>query len=84
MKLKCVENPTGSQSSVSLFLLEPKTCEYILGVESPMICEILKFADENYGLINGKTPLNLEELTPLSQRQKANEILEKMRANEDE
>lgn len=36
---------------MSLYLLEPRTCHYILGVESPLICEILPYADEN-GLIN--------------------------------
>lgn len=56
VKLKCVENHM-SPSSVSLFLLEPRTCEYILGVESPLICEILEYADEN-GLISEKIPLS--------------------------
>lgn len=32
---------------MSLYLLEPKTCEYIVGVESPLICNILQKADEN-------------------------------------
>ncbi|XP_029170137.1 endoplasmic reticulum lectin 1-like [Nylanderia fulva] len=41
VKLKCVENHTASASSVSLFFLLPKTCEYDLGVESPLICDIL-------------------------------------------
>lgn len=36
--------------SVALFLLEPNVCEYILGVESPFICDILSQVDEN-GLI---------------------------------
>ncbi|XP_060526607.1 endoplasmic reticulum lectin 1 [Cylas formicarius] len=49
VKLKCLENPA-HPSSVSLYLLEPKYCEYILGVESPIICEILDNADEN-GLV---------------------------------
>lgn len=49
VKLKCLENAP-SLNTVSLYLLEPKYCEYILGVESPLICDILARADEN-GLI---------------------------------
>ncbi|KAL0113087.1 hypothetical protein PUN28_012360 [Cardiocondyla obscurior] len=61
VKLKCVENHTASPSSVSLFLLEPKTCEYVLGVESPLICDILEYADEN-GLLNDKFEANFDKL----------------------
>ena len=49
VKLKCLENPT-SANAVSLYLLEPRYCEYILGVESPLICDILVHADDN-GLV---------------------------------
>lgn len=49
VKLKCLEN-TQNLGAVSLYLLEPKYCEYVLGVESPLICEILQRADEN-GLV---------------------------------
>lgn len=35
---------------MSLYLLEPKYCEYVLGVESPLICDILDQSDEN-GLV---------------------------------
>ncbi|XP_050668715.1 endoplasmic reticulum lectin 1 isoform X1 [Leptidea sinapis] len=49
VKLKCLEN-SSSPAQVSLYLLEPRTCNYILGVESPLICKILPLADEN-GLI---------------------------------
>lgn len=49
VKLKCLENAS-NLNSVSLYLLEPRYCEYILGVESPLICDILSRADEN-GLI---------------------------------
>ncbi|XP_071581156.1 endoplasmic reticulum lectin 1 isoform X1 [Temnothorax nylanderi] len=61
VKLKCVENHTASPSSVSLFLLEPKTCEYVLGVESPLICDILEYADEN-GLLSDKFEANFDKL----------------------
>lgn len=60
VKLKCVENHK-SPSSVSLFLLEPKTCEYVLGVESPLICDILEYADEN-GLLSEKFQANFDKL----------------------
>lgn len=49
VKLKCLKNPS-SPNAVSLYLLEPKECEYILGVESPLICDILARADED-GLV---------------------------------
>ncbi|XP_058792068.1 endoplasmic reticulum lectin 1 isoform X2 [Phymastichus coffea] len=61
VKLKCVTNPMGSQSSVSLYLLEPTSCEYVLGVESPLICEILEHADDTYGLISEKALMNFDE-----------------------
>ncbi|XP_021916263.1 endoplasmic reticulum lectin 1 isoform X2 [Zootermopsis nevadensis] len=50
VKLKCLES-SSSPGSVALYLLEPKTCEYILGVESPIICNILSQADDN-GLVH--------------------------------
>lgn len=53
VQLKCLENST-SMSKVSLFLMEPKMCSYILGVESPLICEIIEKADED-GLITRKS-----------------------------
>lgn len=57
VKLKCLEKPT-SPSSVSLYLLEPRPCSYMLGVESPLICEILETADQD-GLV--EVPLDFEE-----------------------
>ncbi|KAG5894970.1 hypothetical protein JTB14_009704 [Gonioctena quinquepunctata] len=50
VKLKCLLNPP-SPNAVSLYLLEPKYCQYILGVESPLICDILARADED-GLVD--------------------------------
>lgn len=49
VKLKCKE--ADSPSVVSLYLLEPKTCQYVLGVESPLVCDILHHADPDTGLI---------------------------------
>lgn len=53
VKLKCMESAT-SATAVSLYLMEPQTCQYVLGVESPLICEILQKADE-YGLMPKET-----------------------------
>ncbi|XP_011300499.1 endoplasmic reticulum lectin 1 isoform X2 [Fopius arisanus] len=65
VRLKCVEGTSGSPSSVSLFLLEPKTCEYILGVESPLICKIIDYADNN-GLIPDAAMTNFDEIKSTS------------------
>ncbi|ROT81404.1 putative endoplasmic reticulum lectin 1-like [Penaeus vannamei] len=43
VKLKCKESQ--SPSSVTLYLLEPETCEYTLGVETSIICPLLQHAD---------------------------------------
>jgi len=48
VKLKC--KAADSPSTVSLYLLEPKTCEYVLGVESPLVCDLLPHADPQTGL----------------------------------
>lgn len=52
VKLKC-RNISGHPDSVALYLLEPKTCEYILGIESPIICQLLSSVDE-YGLMHNE------------------------------
>lgn len=44
--LKCMENAPSS-STVSLYLLEPKVCSYILGIESPLICNVLDKVDND-------------------------------------
>jgi len=48
VKMKCKH--ADSPSAVSLYLLEPRTCEYVLGVESPLVCDILPHADAESGL----------------------------------
>lgn len=56
VKLKCSAN-------ISLYLLEPQTCQYILVVEAPINCNIIDLADER-GLINDPNlveKVNLEE-----------------------
>uniref|UniRef100_A0A3Q4HFZ6 Endoplasmic reticulum lectin n=1 Tax=Neolamprologus brichardi TaxID=32507 RepID=A0A3Q4HFZ6_NEOBR len=49
VKLKCKESE--SPHAVTVYMLEPQTCQYVLGVESPVICRILDTADE-YGLLS--------------------------------
>jgi endoplasmic reticulum lectin 1 len=56
--LKCMENAP-SASTVSLYLLEPKVCSYILGVESPLICNILDKVD-NDALVPRKVTESVE------------------------
>ncbi|XP_066280043.1 endoplasmic reticulum lectin 1-like isoform X2 [Branchiostoma lanceolatum] len=51
VKMKC---KVSDQHSVTIYLIEPNTCEYILGVESPIICSLLDTADEN-GLLSVPT-----------------------------
>lgn len=46
VRLKC-RQVKGHPDSVSLYLLEPQTCEYILGVESAIVCSLLDTADEH-------------------------------------
>nr|XP_046258557.1 endoplasmic reticulum lectin 1 isoform X2 [Scatophagus argus] len=49
VKLKCKESE--SPHAVTVYMLEPQTCQYVLGVESPVICRILDTADE-HGLLS--------------------------------
>ncbi|KAJ8921460.1 hypothetical protein NQ315_003078 [Exocentrus adspersus] len=63
VKLKCLENPS-SPSAVSLYLLEPRYCEYILGVESPLICDILSRTDEDGLVAVGDEEMEDEENIP--------------------
>uniref|UniRef100_X1Z2S6 Endoplasmic reticulum lectin 1 n=1 Tax=Capitella teleta TaxID=283909 RepID=X1Z2S6_CAPTE len=50
VKLKCKEFVSPS-SSVSIFLLEPHICEYLIVIESSVLCPIVNQADAN-GLIH--------------------------------
>ncbi|XP_072292892.1 endoplasmic reticulum lectin 1 isoform X2 [Eucyclogobius newberryi] len=49
VKLKCKESE--SPHAVTVYMLEPQTCQYVLGVESPVICKVLDTADE-HGLLS--------------------------------
>lgn len=56
VKLKCKENPLNqdqqpSLNAVSLYLLEPQPCAYVLGVEASFLCPLIEAADVN-GLID--------------------------------
>lgn len=46
-----------NEESVALYLLEPKTCKYILTIESSSLCEIINGPMDEYGMFNIK-PLN--------------------------
>ena len=58
MKCKQADSP----STVSLYLLEPKICEYVLGVESPLVCDILPHVDPITGLFPAALVDNIENL----------------------
>jgi len=60
VKLKC--KAADSPSTVSLYLLEPKTCEYVLGVESPLVCDLLPHAHPATGLFPSGIVDNLPNL----------------------
>jgi len=45
VKLKCSSN--GDSHSVSIYLSEPNICEYIMGLESPLFCDLIHKADSN-------------------------------------
>lgn len=46
VKLKCLEQAS-SPHQVQLYLLEPSTCQYVLSVESPLICDLLTNIDDD-------------------------------------
>ncbi|XP_060553058.1 endoplasmic reticulum lectin 1-like isoform X1 [Ruditapes philippinarum] len=46
VKLKCLNNAQ-QPHAVAIYLVEPASCEYVLGVESPLFCGLLEKADEN-------------------------------------
>lgn len=45
VKLKCMEGKTGQQ--ISIYMIEPSPCEYIVGIESPILCPFIANADMN-------------------------------------
>ncbi|XP_050431886.1 endoplasmic reticulum lectin 1 isoform X2 [Adelges cooleyi] len=57
VRFKCV-NKRKLENQVAMYLMEPKTCKYILTVESLAICDFLVHADEN-GMLR---PLDKNEI----------------------
>lgn len=53
VKLKCMEN-SGSRNSLVVYLYEIDHGEYLMGIESPVLCHVVAMADED-GLILYKT-----------------------------
>lgn len=51
VKLRCLRNGS-SQTAVSMYLLEPKTCEYTLVVEAALICDILPLVNDEDGIVS--------------------------------
>ena len=49
VRLKCKPDAP-SPHAVTIYLLEPSTCQYILGVESLIVCDLLDSSDE-FGLL---------------------------------
>jgi len=46
VKFRCLDNPSPSATAIALYLLEPKTCEYTLTVESSLLCTLLQVSDD--------------------------------------
>lgn len=51
VKLKCLRSGA-SPTAVSMYLLEPKTCEYTLVVEASLICDILPLVNDEDGIVS--------------------------------
>lgn len=65
VRYKCVKG-RHNEDSVALYLLEPKTCKYILTIESPSLCEIINGPIDEYGIFNIKPRSDIpsEKLKP--------------------
>ena len=46
LDFRCVRSSSEKSPAVSLYLIEPATCEYLLGVESPWFCNLVEKADD--------------------------------------
>lgn len=53
VRYKCVKGRK-NEESVALYLLEPKTCKYILTIESPLLCELINGPMDEYGIFSIK------------------------------
>ncbi|CAF1192809.1 unnamed protein product [Adineta steineri] len=48
VKLRCSKNAEKSHAT-SMYLVEPETCSYVMGVESSLFCNLIDYTDE-YGI----------------------------------
>ncbi|UJR36910.1 hypothetical protein I4U23_029623 [Adineta vaga] len=48
VKLRCAKNVEKSHAT-SMYLVEPETCSYVMGVESSLFCNLIDYTDE-YGI----------------------------------
>jgi endoplasmic reticulum lectin 1 len=48
VKLRCPKNSDKSHAT-SMYLVEPETCSYVMGVESSLFCNLIDYTDE-YGI----------------------------------
>ena len=55
-------------NAVSLYLLEPQPCEYVLGVEAPFLCPLIDAADAS-GLIQLDNIQTTSKTSPLPEDQ---------------
>ena len=49
VKFKCLVTKEKSHA-ISLYLIEPTTCEYLLAIESPWLCDFVSSVDDINGL----------------------------------
>jgi hypothetical protein len=76
VKFRCIKNKS---HAISLYLLEPSTCEYLLAIESPWLCDLVQAVDVN-GLqfAASQTP---PEPVPVKQQQPKQQQHEKVATN---
>lgn len=60
VKLKCKES--NSPSSMAVYLQEPRTCEYVLVVETSIVCPLLQHAD-HLGWFSAALPPDAAQIT---------------------
>lgn len=68
VQLKCPENAS-SLTKVSIYLMEPRTCQYILNVETALICDVIDKIDE-HGLVPSIADLTAKSTESHLNRQK--------------
>lgn len=70
VRYKCIKGRK-NEESVVLYLLEPKTCKYILTIESPSLCELINGPMDEYGIftIKPRSYINSDKSSSLSKIQ---------------